>query len=130
MTQPQRIRLSRTKGFNLQETSRSLNGLDAVNVARPTRWGNPYSVGLWTSYCFILVDARNRAVHASCAERAPLITEAVKLFRDELMDSPGRLAEVRDALVGKNLACWCASPSPCHADVLIELANASTEHVQ
>lgn len=26
-------------------------------------------------------------------------------------------------LRGKNLACWCALDAPCHADVLLELAN-------
>lgn len=26
-------------------------------------------------------------------------------------------------LRGKNLACWCALDKPCHADVLLELAN-------
>lgn len=30
-----------------------------------------------------------------------------------------RVAELR----GKNLACWCALDAPCHADVLLELAN-------
>ena len=27
-------------------------------------------------------------------------------------------------LAGKDLACWCPLSSPCHADVLLELANA------
>jgi hypothetical protein len=26
-------------------------------------------------------------------------------------------------LRGKNLACWCKPDQPCHADVLLELAN-------
>jgi hypothetical protein len=26
-------------------------------------------------------------------------------------------------LRGKNLACWCKPGEPCHADVLLELAN-------
>lgn len=26
-------------------------------------------------------------------------------------------------LAGKNLACWCELGSPCHADVLLEVAN-------
>lgn len=30
-----------------------------------------------------------------------------------------RVAELR----GKNLACWCALDAPCHADVLLEIAN-------
>ena len=28
------------------------------------------------------------------------------------------------ALRGRDLACWCALDQPCHADVLLELANA------
>jgi hypothetical protein len=27
-------------------------------------------------------------------------------------------------LLGKDLACWCPLGQPCHADVLLELANA------
>jgi len=30
-------------------------------------------------------------------------------------------------LRGKNLACWCPLDSPCHADVLLELANREVE---
>jgi hypothetical protein len=119
---PQRIQLSRKAGFRLQEVSLALNGLPAVNVARPGRWGNPYVVGPWTSGLFVLVDQRNRVVHATCAERETLIKEAVKLFRDELVDSAGRVAEVRETLRGRNLGCWCQPGSACHADVLLDLA--------
>lgn len=31
---------------------------------------------------------------------------------------------IRAELAGKNLACWCRPDQPCHADVLLELANA------
>ena len=31
---------------------------------------------------------------------------------------------VREELRGKDLACWCPLDAPCHADVLLELANA------
>ena len=34
---PVRLKLSRKRGFNLQELSRGTNGLEAVNVARPSR---------------------------------------------------------------------------------------------
>lgn len=37
-----------------------------------------------------------------------------------LQELKRRLPELR----GKNLACWCPLDSPCHADVLLELANA------
>ena len=33
-------------------------------------------------------------------------------------------AWVRDQLKGKNLACWCPLDQPCHADVLLKMANA------
>lgn len=31
--------------------------------------------------------------------------------------------EIRAELAGKNLACWCPLDQPCHADVLLEIAN-------
>lgn len=34
-----------------------------------------------------------------------------------------RLIKALPRLRGKNLACWCALDKPCHADVLLELAN-------
>lgn len=34
-----------------------------------------------------------------------------------------RAEEIRTELAGKNLACWCPEGQPCHADVLLELAN-------
>ncbi len=79
----------------------------AVYVGRPSRWGNPYVVG-------DLFNGGNISPE-----------EAVALYRRALLD--GRLqnsvARVRRELTGKCLACWCAPPSPCHAEVLIELAN-------
>lgn len=31
--------------------------------------------------------------------------------------------EIRAELAGKDLACWCPLYEPCHADVLLEIAN-------
>lgn len=31
--------------------------------------------------------------------------------------------QIRRELAGKDLACWCPLDQPCHADVLLELAN-------
>ena len=45
MAKPLRLRLSRRKGFTLQAASRGANGLAAVVVARPSRWGNPFVIG-------------------------------------------------------------------------------------
>ncbi len=30
---------------------------------------------------------------------------------------------IRNELAGSDLACWCPLDQPCHADVLLEIAN-------
>ena len=51
--------------------------------------------------------------------------EAKRLYRADLL--AGRLrvsvADVRRELRGRDLACYCALNEPCHADVLLEIAN-------
>ena len=67
--------------------------------------------------------------------------EVVELYRLTLTDpTPGMLMaypsargrfakvtvdDIRNELRGHDLACWCPLDQPCHADVLLELANAS-----
>jgi hypothetical protein len=52
---------------------------------------------------------------------------AVGLFRMMLSDPEMRAAagypDDLSPLAGKNLACFCAPGQPCHADVLLEIAN-------
>jgi hypothetical protein len=72
----------------------------AVYVGRPTRYGNPYSVKVW--------GTRERAVGEFRA-----LMRRWGAFRDL----------VKMELRGKDLACWCPLDQPCHADVLLELAN-------
>lgn len=43
MSEPIRLQLSRRKGFDLQAASRAANGLEAVRVARPSVFGNPFT---------------------------------------------------------------------------------------
>lgn len=68
---------------------------DAVYVGRPSKWGNPYRIGL---------DGSRE--------------QGIRLYRMALIASRVDLSE----LAGKDLVCWCA-PLPCHADILLELAN-------
>lgn len=72
---------------------------DAVIVARPSRWGNPIEVG---------------------SPGVPDRQTAVDLFRETI---PHWHDDVRKHLRGKDLACWCPLDQPCHADVLLEIAN-------
>lgn len=142
MTKPVRIQLSRRKGFDLQAISRETNGLPAVTVARPGRWGNPFNLRA-ESHCWTALAVGFRA------DRAGRHAASVELFRQWLSGqrafkyqgrimagravaaaspeitalTPPTAAEIRRKLRGKNLAGWCAPDQPCHADVLLELAN-------
>lgn len=114
---PKRVRLSRTRGWRMPE--------NAVSVARPGRWGNFYRVGQPMCPATIrrwghrLRDFANRD-HA-CVDAA----EAVGRFRAVLIFDEAIHAHLRAELAGKDLACWCALDKPCHADVLLEIANAA-----
>ena len=97
MTLPQRIQRKRTKGWKMP--------LGTVSVCRPGKWGNPFRVGDYG---------------------IPNAGEAVLRFRHWLDGRVVGPAPPSDfsALRGKNLACFCALDQPCHADVLLEIANA------
>jgi hypothetical protein len=107
---PQRIQLSRKKGFRLPP--------DTVVVARPSKWGNPFKVHQPTGDPQeIMLDAQ----HGVCFSREA----AVNRFRRHIGIPPFTKKIIRAELRGKNLACWCPSGEPCHADVLLEIANGS-----
>lgn len=108
---PKRIRLSRAKGWRMPPNT--------VKVDRSTRWGNPFVVGK----------------HGTLAECLDLYGY---LLGGALCLTTGNADEQRAAnqvlgremkagwpnLRGKDLACWCALDKPCHADMLLTLANA------
>lgn len=143
MTAPARIRLSRAKGWRLPE------GAVVVTRGPGKRWGNPFNLR-HGDHCWTAIaqgfkgDARGRQAASVAMFRAWLLKgEAVTIDGCGLYcDTPGQgrtaistsppivvaapptLAEIRQHLRGKPLACWCALDAPCHADVLLELANA------
>lgn len=102
MSAPQRIQRKRIKGWKMPPNT--------VSVTRPGRYGNPYTIK----------QAREAGYKGSDAELAQM---CVDMFRREMPDF-AKLA-YRQELRGKNLACWCPLDQPCHADVLLELANRS-----
>ncbi|MBD8066705.1 DUF4326 domain-containing protein [Devosia sp. PTR5] len=112
---PVRLVLSRRSGFDLQALSQTTNGLQAQSVARPGRWGNPFSVGAIAEEMGIPADAARAE-----AVRRHRLWLAGQLEIDRPPPDP---ATIRAELGGKNLACWCSSDGPCHADTLISVAN-------
>ena len=81
----------------------------SVYVGRPSKWGNPMTV------------RELRELFPNDTEEE-LNQKAVDWYRDYLKVHPEFLEETVKELAGKDLVCWCA-PLPCHADVLLELAN-------
>lgn len=69
----------------------------AVYVGRPGKWGNPYR-------CYSNKDA-------------------VDLYARLLNTNPYMRDLAKQELRGKDLACWCKIGNPCHADILLEVAN-------
>lgn len=112
---PVRVQLRRTKGWRMPENT--------VKCDRSTKWGNPFRAGVHHDH-----------QHAVDLFRM-LVTQPASLRPHNhlriLLDMDGRgeayvaelVASIPD-LRGKNLACWCAPSSPCHTEVLLELANA------
>lgn len=121
MSEPRRVQLSRKKGWRIPENT--------VKVTRPGRWGNPFQVDLLGRELAVemfrdlltgffdpyklkhLTDAEFNEVYA-----AKIAFEKRLNWGTSIASAP------RQELRGKNLACWCKD-GPCHADVLLELAN-------
>ena len=112
---PTRIVLSRRAGFDLQAQSQALNGLPAQSVARPGRWGNPFAIA----------DIAEKLGIDPAAAQAEAVSRFERWIAGELAGNrtPPALAEIQAALANKNLACWCRDGTPCHADILLRLAN-------
>lgn len=116
---PIRVQLSRAKGWRMPENT--------VKVDRTTHWGNPYAV--WRDQDEKQWYVSNDRCHWKVASKAEGVALAVEKFRAEVTRSAGFYggATALLPLRGKNLACWCALGTPCHADVLLELANRKSD---
>ena len=118
MTKPQRMQLSRKKGFDLQAESRKLNGLPAKRVTRPGKWGNPFTIE-------DMAKSYKQDTEAAQAKAVELCGEWLRGTLDKRLSprAPPTRAEIRAELADHNLACWCLPGTPCHTETLIELAN-------
>lgn len=134
---PRRIQRSRAKGWRMPE--------GAVYVGRGSIWGNPFVVGQ-PSGIFDGKDGRPLGFRDEVEILIPIVDldTSLRLYRDLVQGfvAPemypfgrqwsrdmhkkcgGHPAEIARAFLrGKVLACWCPLSVPCHADVLLELAN-------
>jgi hypothetical protein len=85
---------------------------NTVVVSRGTKWGNPCVVNPRVRYGSGSAHSPNVGTNA----------EAVAFYREYLAECPDLISALPE-LRGKNLACFCPLDQPCHADVLLEIAN-------
>lgn len=111
---PRRIQRKRTKGWRMPA--------GAVYVGRGTQWGNPWRVG--ETVAIETPTGRGRDVLHRVFDITPDLAAA--LYR--IAFTPDQDAIIAE-LAGRDLACWCpledenGNRFPCHADVLLEIAN-------
>lgn len=95
---PKRIQRRRTKGWKMPE--------GAVFVGRPTKWGNPYLKGPGP------MGVSNQE-----------LVDEYKIYLEFTNQGNDIALQAKKLLRGMDLVCWCPLDQPCHADVLLEIAN-------
>jgi hypothetical protein len=122
--EPKRIQRKRAKGWRMPE--------GAIYCGRPNPFGNPFPVtkakstsagvtkdiwvvGTWTGPAMWIRDNELEARRIS--------VDAYRVWIGHAQQSNLK-AEAVSVLRGKDLACWCRLDQKCHADVLLEIANA------
>lgn len=114
MSEPKRIQMRRTKGWRKPE--------GAIVVSRPSRWGNPYRVD---EYRDDWPGASEHELRRMATSDFHGMVEGRWDIEDENFTYPS-FETIRADLAGHDLACWCPLDQPCHADVLLEIANGAS----
>lgn len=107
---PKRIQRKRSKGWKMP--------FNAVYVGRPGYFGNPFKIGqkisgrdLGNNFGEIILDSTEK------------VLLAYRFWLDNSMKGAAIKKEAPSLLGGRDLACWCKEGEPCHANILLELAN-------
>ncbi len=136
---PERIQLSRRKGWRKPENT--------VVVSRPSKWGNPFTIGSFKQVrgarqefsvsvmggirSYIQSQHHARQIATDEFRKWLALPRPLNVYNHhwQMIDRHAFIVENLGELRGKNLACWCplvdadGNPVPCHADVLLEIAN-------
>lgn len=108
---PKRVQRKRTKGWKKPE--------DAIDVTRPSIFGNPYKVG-----DLVALNRSNKSGERGYAAITVTEENCLLFFRIWaqylIRTSPSRIREV---LRDHDLMCWCPPEKACHADIWLDLVN-------
>lgn len=117
---PERIQIRRVHGFR--------KPANTIYVGRPSIFGNPWT-SAWVAETGLIAKgqesfaavANYRAWLTWPDEKRLALPEENELRKYE--ERRAKLLAAIETLRGRNLMCWCPLDKPCHADVLLELAN-------
>jgi len=143
---PIRIQRKRTKGWKMPPNTKY--------VGRGSVWGNPYYVKYQKcptcgNKMWFLFDTGSELNGVPCKKveydkvissygtESDALDACINLYRWHIIKrneiniknthKPYYVYPFISDLKGINLACWCKLSDPCHADVLLELANKEEE---
>lgn len=85
---------------------------NTVSVTRPGKWGNPFKIGM------VIREPDTNDYITTLNTMA----DVLKWYRRYLKYT-NKHDEIVSELKGKNLACFCKEGEPCHADILLKIAN-------
>lgn len=111
---PHRVQLSRKKDWRMPPNT--------VKVDRTTKWGNPFvkhSDGFQMDASMAVASFRSLLRIEGSWWPTPMPWPKGKFPAGPFTT----VADAKTELRGMNLACWCDLDKPCHADVLLEIAN-------
>lgn len=118
---PTRLQRQRSKGWKKPE--------GAIYVGRPMIYGNPFPVdvygraGATELFRRFLTGDMSTLEMSQLSRCDPYDALSIVTLRRLILDAI-------PALRGKTLLCWCSKADPCHADVLLELANSCSAIAQ
>lgn len=117
---PRRIQMSRQHPWRAEHPN-------AVIVARPSKWGNPFPVSVYGLDLSIALF-RNTALGIwnpglLAAETDEHLAKTYQAHHDWMHRIGFHPTEIiRYELRGRDLACWCPLDQACHGDVLLSIA--------
>lgn len=111
MGKPVRIQRKRVKGW--------VSPPNTVYVGRPGKYGNPYEVDMVAGSGWGVFRHKSNSAMVVFGIKEQALGHCLILYRQHLIATNLDFGVLR----GKNLSCFCKEGEPCHADVLLELAN-------
>ena len=111
IVKPKRIQRKRAKGWKAPD--------GAQYVGRGSMWGNPFTIENIMGNTKTLTKAEAQAKAVEMYEQWLNGENLWWVEKDRRNSIMNRIRDLR----GKDLMCWCPLDQPCHADVLLELAN-------